>query len=111
MDTRQILEQVGGIHGGMRSSDVMVRILQWVFTEFVVRDGNVAPLCHTTSMTTETMYEWCVMHPVYPDEPHRGPMREELAREWIREAKEERFPPGGFYLACRSVGCWEQIDV
>lgn len=54
--------------------------------------------------------EWCVMHPLYPDEPHRGPMSEAEAREWVREAEQDGIKKGAFYVARRTVGPWVRID-
>lgn len=52
-------------------------------------------------------YEWCVMHPGFPNDPHRGPMSEEKARAWVREAEEEGFRKT-FYVARRPVAKWER---
>src|SRR5687768_13779612 len=55
-------------------------------------------------------YEYCVMHPSYSDDPHRGPMNEADAREWVRECEEDLgMRPGAFYVARRSVGPWERV--
>jgi hypothetical protein len=53
--------------------------------------------------------EWCVMHPDYPDSPHRGPMSRDEAIEWVREAvQDDGMREGLFYVACRPVGEWEK---
>lgn len=53
--------------------------------------------------------EWCVMHPSFPDEAHRGPMTEAEAREWVREWEEDdEGRVGTFYVASRKVGHWER---
>ena len=51
-------------------------------------------------------YEWCVMRSGFTDGPHRGPMTEHEAREWVREFLEDGGRPGAFYVARRSVSEW-----
>lgn len=51
--------------------------------------------------------QWCVMLSRLPDEPHRGPMSEEAAREWVREVEADGARAGAFYVARRWVGAWQ----
>ncbi|HVL39908.1 MAG TPA: hypothetical protein VM328_11010 [Fimbriimonadaceae bacterium] len=68
-------------------------------------------LQHAPGFSPEVTYEWCVMHHNYSDEPHRGPMTEAEAREWVREVEESGdFRKGAFYVARRLVGGWEKGD-
>lgn len=55
-------------------------------------------------------YEWAVMHPLYPEEPHRGPWAEDEVRAWVKAAEADGFKTGAFYVARRTVGQWTQID-
>ena len=55
-------------------------------------------------------YEWCVMHPSYPNEPHRGPMSESDARKWVQEVEEDGAKVGAYYVARRLVGPWLPAD-
>jgi hypothetical protein len=55
-------------------------------------------------------YEWGVMHARYPEEPHRGPMSEAEAREWVRLADYDGFKSGVFYVVRRTIGPWTRID-
>lgn len=53
-------------------------------------------------------FEYCVMHPAFPDEPHRGPMPEQEARYWVAQAeKDGGLKVGMFYVARRTVGPWQ----
>lgn len=51
-------------------------------------------------------YEFCVIHSQYPQQTHRGPMTEQEAYDWVREAIEDGFRPDYFYVAHRKVGPW-----
>ena len=59
-------------------------------------------------------YQWCVMMDRYDDEPHRGPMPEKEARQWVQEWEEvgenSNARQGMFYVARRPVGSWERAD-
>jgi hypothetical protein len=59
---------------------------------------------------SEQQYEWCVMLHSYPQEPHRGPMSEGDAREWVRSVVEDGIRDGAFYVARRPVGAWEKVE-
>lgn len=50
------------------------------------------------------------MHPSFPQEPHRGPMPEEDARDWIKDAESEGIRKGAFLLARRSISPWEVVE-
>lgn len=54
-------------------------------------------------------YEYAVMHPAYPDEPHRGPESLPWVRNWIQEAEDDGFL-NMFYIARRVVGAWERFE-
>jgi hypothetical protein len=58
---------------------------------------------------TENIVEWCVMHPNYPHEPHRGPMSEADARSWVAEVEADGAKVGAFYVASREVGPWKRL--
>lgn len=60
---------------------------------------------YTDAMTTE----WCVMHPDFPEQPHRGPFSEVEALRWISDLVEAdpRFD-GMYYVAAREVGPWQR---
>ncbi len=75
---------------------------------------------------SEPTFEYVVMHPRYPDDPHRRPFRrsdedggdyfdltpeQQLAwcREWIKDGLVDGMAPF-FYVARRSVTPWERID-
>ena len=53
--------------------------------------------------------EWCVMHPDFA-EPHRGPMSEQVARNWVAEIESRGVNKGGFFVARREVGPWIPDD-
>lgn len=58
-------------------------------------------------------FEWCVMHDRSPREPHRGPMSEQEARQWVQEWEEMgegKARKGMFYVARRSVGRWQRVE-
>lgn len=55
-------------------------------------------------------YEYAVMFSPYPDEIHRGPWPREQAEEWIKDAEDEGFREGAFYLVRRPSGPWERVD-
>jgi hypothetical protein len=44
-----------------------------------------------------------VMHPLYPEEPHRGPWPEDQCRKWVGDDPEDIF-----YVAFREVGDWQR---
>lgn len=53
--------------------------------------------------------EWCVMRSDIPQDPHRGPMTEAEAREWVREAEQDdEMRVGLFFVASRRVSPWER---
>jgi hypothetical protein len=54
------------------------------------------------------MYEYCVMHHMYPNEPHRGPMPLDEAELWVDDYLDDGGRPGAFYVAKREVGPWIQ---
>jgi hypothetical protein len=53
--------------------------------------------------------EYCVMHSLYPDEPHRGPMLYADAHDWVQKAEKNGVIPGAFYVARRYTSKWMQI--
>lgn len=57
-------------------------------------------------MTDNETVEWCVMHPDFPGVPHRGPMSEQEAREWVAWVEEKGAGKGLFFVASRIVGPW-----
>lgn len=64
----------------------------------------------TTAQQQTFAVEFCVMHPSFPDEPHRGPMSLEAALEWVRETEDEDgVRRGAFYIACRMSTPWTRI--
>lgn len=52
--------------------------------------------------------EWCIIHPSYPDEAHRGPMSEAEARTWLSEFESDGGREGLFYVASRRVSHWKR---
>lgn len=54
-------------------------------------------------------YEYAVFHRAIPDEPHRGPMTEQAAHEWIEEWVEDGGKPETFYVMQRKVSPWEDV--
>ena len=53
--------------------------------------------------------EYCIMRENLPQEPHRGPMSEEDAEQWIREWIADGGRWGLFYIAAREVGPWSPV--
>lgn len=52
------------------------------------------------------MTEFCVIRSRFPDEPHRGPWTEQECLNWIKEAEDDGFAPGAFYIGYREVSPW-----
>lgn len=55
-------------------------------------------------------YEFCVMHQIDPDTPHRGPWTLEQCNDWINEWIADGGREGSFYIAYRLVGSWKEVD-
>jgi hypothetical protein len=56
------------------------------------------------------MYEYCVMHTAYPNEPHRGPWPKQECESWIEEAVADGFKNDVFYVAVRICTPWTPVD-
>jgi hypothetical protein len=52
-------------------------------------------------------YEYAVFHRAIPNEPHRGPMTEQAAHEWIAEWIDDGGKHDTFYVMRRRINPWE----
>jgi hypothetical protein len=76
-----------------------------------IDEAHAQVAAEETTDKSSTQREWCVMHPQHPDGPHRGPMSEQEARDWVAST----IPPGSgrkpfYFVAHRDVGPWKIDD-
>lgn len=57
----------------------------------------------------DTNTEWGVMQRSRPG-LHRGPMSRDEAESWVKDAEDDGFRPGAFYVVRRDVGPWGRAE-